>query len=91
VVQEELELDMTGGSSERSEDGQSRQAASEQLLAQQAKFLDKAREVTTGQFLYAASQLCHMDTSLAESVWLDLFPRLWAILSESHRSVSPKR
>lgn len=52
-----------------------------QLIARQAKFLETARDVRTSQFLNAAAQLCHMDTNLAESVWLDMFPRLWAILN----------
>lgn len=58
-----------------------------QLIARQAKFLETARDVRTSQFLSAAAQLCHMDTNLAESVWLDMFPRLWAILNSRQQEV----
>ena len=37
-------------------------------------------QVKSVSFLSAASQLCHMDTGLAEKLWLELYPRLWTIL-----------
>lgn len=43
------------------------------------------RKVRTEQLLVATAQLCHMDTGLAENVWLNIFPRLWAILDESQQ------
>ena len=52
------------------------------LVNRQMKFLETGREVTTSQFLEAVAQLAHMDTSLAESLWLDLFPRIWKVLGE---------
>lgn len=64
-----------------------RKAALTQLVAHQAKFLETAREVRTSQFLNAAAQLCHMDTNLAENVWLEMFPRLWAILNARQQEV----
>ncbi|XP_008557972.1 transformation/transcription domain-associated protein [Microplitis demolitor] len=57
-----------------------------QLINKQDEFLQNARKVKTEQFLLAAAQLCHMDTSLAERVWLDIFPRLWSILDETQHS-----
>uniref|UniRef100_A0A0L8IF18 Non-specific serine/threonine protein kinase n=1 Tax=Octopus bimaculoides TaxID=37653 RepID=A0A0L8IF18_OCTBM len=42
-------------------------------------------ETTT--FLNALSQLCHNSTSLAHSIWMDLFPRIWKILSEKQQQV----
>ena len=36
-------------------------------------------------FLNATAQLCHMDISLAERLWLELFPRIWSILSDKQR------
>lgn len=57
-----------------------------QVISKHAEFLDKMREVTTEQFLLATAQLCHMDTNLAESVWLTLFPRLWNILEDQQRT-----
>lgn len=86
-LQEEMELDMPSTERERRDEAWTRHAALEVLLPQQMKFLEKAREMTTGQFLYAAAQLCHMDTSLAESMWLDVFPRLWSILTDHQREV----
>lgn len=52
------------------------------LVNRQIKFLESGREVTSAQFLVAVGQLAHMDTSLAESLWLDLFPRIWKVLGE---------
>ncbi|XP_042208854.1 transformation/transcription domain-associated protein-like, partial [Homarus americanus] len=50
-----------------------------------AKFMESVKEVCNSQLLSAVSELCHMDTSLAEWVWLHLFPRLWKILSEKQQ------
>ncbi|XP_027217728.2 transformation/transcription domain-associated protein isoform X2 [Penaeus vannamei] len=55
------------------------------LLSRQSKFMESVKEVTTWQFLSAVSQLCHMDTNLAEWVWLQFFPRIWKILSEKQQ------
>uniref|UniRef100_A0A8C6M1A9 Transformation/transcription domain-associated protein n=1 Tax=Nothobranchius furzeri TaxID=105023 RepID=A0A8C6M1A9_NOTFU len=46
------------------------------------KFLDSLREVKTGALLNALVQLCHICTPLAEKSWVQLFPRLWKILSD---------
>ncbi|XP_017339265.1 transformation/transcription domain-associated protein isoform X1 [Ictalurus punctatus] len=46
------------------------------------KFLDSLREVKTGALLNALIQLCHISTPLAEKTWVQLFPRLWKILSD---------
>ncbi|XP_030629397.1 transformation/transcription domain-associated protein [Chanos chanos] len=46
------------------------------------KFLDSLREVKTGTLLNALVQLCHISTPLAEKTWIQLFPRLWKILSD---------
>ncbi|KAJ8413683.1 hypothetical protein AAFF_G00081900 [Aldrovandia affinis] len=46
------------------------------------KFLDSLREVKTGALLNALVQLCHISTALAEKTWIQLFPRLWKILSD---------
>nr|CAD7420140.1 unnamed protein product [Timema poppensis] len=48
--------------------------------------MEKLEGLHTSNFLLATTQLCHMDTALAESVWLDLFPKMWAILSEKQQS-----
>ncbi|CAL4066669.1 unnamed protein product, partial [Meganyctiphanes norvegica] len=55
------------------------------LLSRQAKFMENVKEVCTYQFLAAVAQLCHMDTNLAQWVWLNFFPRIWKILSEKQQ------
>lgn len=50
-------------------------------------FLESCKSATTDQFLSAAAQLCHMDSNLAEQVWLQNFPKLWAILDGRQRNV----
>ncbi|MEQ2174097.1 hypothetical protein GOODEAATRI_004275, partial [Goodea atripinnis] len=52
------------------------------------KFLDSLREVKTGALLNALVQLCHISTPLAERTWVQLFPRLWKILSDRQQHVS---
>ncbi|KAK1124236.1 hypothetical protein K0M31_006611 [Melipona bicolor] len=53
-----------------------------QLISRQSNFIESAKKIRTEQLLIATAQLCHMDTSLAERVWLDTFPRIWSILDE---------
>ena len=65
-----------------------RKASVMQLIQRQCKTLENVRLTRTVQFLQATAQLCHMDTALAERVWLDLFPRIWNIFSEKQQSVS---
>ncbi|XP_012223234.1 transformation/transcription domain-associated protein isoform X2 [Linepithema humile] len=55
-----------------------------QMISKQGRFMEEAKKVKTEQLLLATAQLCHMDTKLAERVWLDIFPRIWAILEESY-------
>ncbi|XP_062715059.1 transcription-associated protein 1 [Aedes albopictus] len=62
-----------------------RQAALAKLISRQAEFLEASRKVRTEQLLVATAQLCHMDTHLAERVWLDVFPRLWSILDHGQQ------
>lgn len=57
------------------------------MIKKHYEFIEVSRNITTNQFLLAAAQLCHMDTLLAEHVWLALFPKLWSILEEEQRSV----
>ena len=41
----------------------------------------------TKQYAVALSQLCHESTTLAHSVWIDLFPSIWSALSDKYRQV----
>lgn len=59
-----------------------------QLVSRQIKFLESIKSFKTSDFLRATAQLCHMDTSLTEQVWLNMFPQLWKILHERERNVS---
>lgn len=56
-----------------------------ELIYKQAEFLEANRNIRTEQMLVATSQLCHMDTQLAESVWLAIFPSIWGIFTEDQR------
>lgn len=42
----------------------------------------------TGALLNALVQLCHISTPLAERTMVQLFPRLWKILSDRQQHVS---
>ncbi|KAI5754015.1 hypothetical protein M8J77_005069 [Diaphorina citri] len=61
------------------------QLSREDLLNKQNKFLENAREYNTSDLLVSLAQLCHLDTHLAEKVWLDMFPQMWSILSETQQ------
>lgn len=43
----------------------------------------------TGALLSAFVQLCHISTPLAEKTWIQLFSRLWKILSDRQQHVRP--
>lgn len=57
------------------------------MINKQSAFIERAKKIKTEQLLLAVVQLCHMDTNLAERVWLDMFPQLWAILDEHHQNI----
>ncbi|KAL9966032.1 hypothetical protein ACROYT_G024040 [Oculina patagonica] len=59
-----------------------------QLLAEKhGKFIDKLREFKTASFLGPMAQLCHRYSNLAHTVWVDLFPQLWNLLTEKQQQV----
>lgn len=57
------------------------------MITKHYEFVRMSKSLTTDQFLLAAAQLCHMDTGLAEQVWLQVFPKFWDILDEQQRNV----
>ncbi|KAI1279601.1 Transformation/transcription domain-associated protein [Halotydeus destructor] len=57
------------------------------LLTKQIKFLDSLKETRTLNFLIAISQLCHMDTQLAQHMWIQLFPLLWKTLNDRQQAL----
>lgn len=42
----------------------------------------------TASFLGPMAQLCHRYSNLAHTVWVDLFPQLWNLLTEKQQQVS---
>lgn len=58
----------------------------EQLIKKQGRFMEDAKKVKTERILVAISQLCHMDTLLAEHVWLELYPQAWSVVEEPYFS-----
>lgn len=93
TLQEDLDMDLqaVGSVDQKGEEqptGRTRKAALAHLILRQSKVMESIRTTRTVQFLFATAQLCHMDTALAERVWLDIFPRLWSILTEKQQAVS---
>ncbi|XP_077513657.1 transcription-associated protein Nipped-A isoform X4 [Amblyomma americanum] len=58
----------------------------QQLVQRQGRFLEGVRELRLGAFLSATVQLCHLDTPLAQHLWLQLMPRLWKVLNDRQQS-----
>ena len=42
----------------------------------------------TASFLGPMAQLCHRYSNLAHTVWVDLFPQLWNLLTDKQQQVS---
>ncbi|KFM75841.1 Transformation/transcription domain-associated protein, partial [Stegodyphus mimosarum] len=61
-------------------------STAQSFLTKQVKFHETLREVKTISFLNATAQLCHMDTALAQHLWIQLFPRLWKILNDKQQA-----
>ena len=55
------------------------------MLQKQAEFIESIKETNSSNFLSAISQLAHMDTQLASSIWIDLMPKIWKILTVTQR------
>ncbi|XP_065334181.1 transformation/transcription domain-associated protein isoform X2 [Cloeon dipterum] len=56
------------------------------LVTRQIKTYGSWKEIKTAHFLSAAAHLCHFESSLAEKVWLELFPRAWKIISDKQQA-----
>ncbi|ESP00831.1 hypothetical protein LOTGIDRAFT_140419, partial [Lottia gigantea] len=90
--EDDIDMELTGVSSDevlnkendKKEYGDPKQSLQTQLQ-RQAKFLENCREVKTLQYLNALSQLCHQNTQLSHITWLELFPRIWKILTEKQQ------
>ncbi|KAK2564815.1 Transformation/transcription domain-associated protein [Acropora cervicornis] len=57
------------------------------LAKRHGKFVQKLREVKTASFLGPMAQLCHRYSNLAHTVWVDLFPQLWNLLTDKQQQV----
>lgn len=90
IREEVLDMDLSNVDSNNSLEEKliNRSETISKLITKHYEFIEVSKNVTTDQFLIAAAQLCHMDTALAEQVWLQLFPKLWDILDEQQKSVS---
>ncbi|KAL3270789.1 hypothetical protein HHI36_021313 [Cryptolaemus montrouzieri] len=87
IKEEILEVDLNNVESTQVEDKPINRAETvSKMIKKHFEFIEVGRHITTDQFLTAATQLCHLDTSLAEQVWLSLFPKLWEILEEDQRN-----
>ncbi|XP_048245320.1 transformation/transcription domain-associated protein-like isoform X4 [Haliotis rufescens] len=92
--EEEIDMELSGVSSDEAlskdapkRDPQDPKHSLQTLLQREAKFLESCREVKTVQYLQSLSQLSHSNTELAHMSWLDLFPRIWKILSEKQQQL----
>ncbi|GIY24528.1 hypothetical protein CEXT_37291 [Caerostris extrusa] len=56
------------------------------LISKQLKFYESLSQMKTIHFLDATAQLCHLDTALAQYLWIQLFPRLWKIFTEKQQT-----
>uniref|UniRef100_A0A146L0J1 Transformation/transcription domain-associated protein n=6 Tax=Lygus hesperus TaxID=30085 RepID=A0A146L0J1_LYGHE len=56
------------------------------MVSSESQLYDQAKKAKSLDFLNCVVQLCHTDSALAEKLWLDLFPRLWSLLSERQRT-----
>lgn len=90
VVKEEvMEMDMstTESNSVAEEKPLNRAERVTKLITKHFEFIETCKNVPTSRFLLAVTQLCHMDSNLAEQVWLQNFPKFWSILDEQQRAV----
>ena len=76
---------MEGMDSDRADGGGS--GALEKLTSKLSGFLSDARNIKASQFVLSAIALCYMETDLAYWMWVELFPKLWAVLSDRQRTV----
>ncbi|XP_017777683.1 PREDICTED: transformation/transcription domain-associated protein isoform X2 [Nicrophorus vespilloides] len=87
VKEEAMDMDLTNVDSNPNTDENSVNFGNVmKIINKQHEFLESCKTTTSHRFLMAAAQLCHMDTQLAEQVWLQMFPKLWSILDERQRN-----
>ncbi|CAL1278798.1 unnamed protein product [Larinioides sclopetarius] len=95
VKEEEIDIELSATDDSNAKTSMESPAASQTILdpkqnvqaliSKQLKFLETVGQMKTVNFLNAAAQLCHLDTNLAQHLWVQLFPRLWKIFSEKQQ------
>lgn len=60
----------------------------EPLITRHIAFMDNLKTMKLGDICSAIAQLCHMDSSLAEKIWLVLFPAIWDSLNSTQKTVN---
>ncbi|BFZ01386.1 hypothetical protein BsWGS_04423 [Bradybaena similaris] len=87
--EEDMDLELTSESGEESMSVKTPKKEKTQdlksIINRESKFLDSCREVKSHEYLDALCQLAHNSTDLAHAAWLDLFPRIWKILTEKQQ------
>lgn len=68
-------------------DGPSLQARLEHMIGRNVDFMNGLKTMKLGDLCSAIAQLCHMDSSLAEKIWLVLFPAIWDSLNCTQKTV----
>lgn len=51
-------------------------------LTNVCEFLSNLKQIPSSSFVAALTQLCHFDNALAQHIWIQLFPRIFATLTE---------
>jgi len=69
-------------------DSQSLLARLENMIDRNVDFMNDLKAMKLGELCSAIAQLCHMDSSLAEKVWLVLFPAIWESLNSTQKTVN---
>lgn len=62
----------------------------EDMVNRNVTFMNNLKSMKLGDICSAIAQLCHMDSSLAEKVWLVLFPAIWESLNSTQKTVNNK-
>lgn len=57
------------------------------LITRHEHCMSCLRSMKLGDICSAIAQLCHMDSSLAEKIWLVLFPAIWESLNSTQKTV----
>lgn len=68
-------------------DGPSLQARLDHMIGRNVDFMNGLKTMKLGDLCSAIAQLCHMDSSLAEKIWLVLFPAIWDSLNCTQKTV----